>query len=153
MRKKKGTYSISVVADMLGIHQQTIRLYEKEGLINPKRSSGNTRQFTEEDVEQLEKVIHLTHKLGVNIAGVTMILKLQKKIKTLQEQMNKVFEQTSDSLAKDSQDLQEEAKTAVRGLAEIKKNSKTKQIALVSHDDLDDEDEPDDDDWTIDYDE
>lgn len=150
MRKKKGTYSISVVADMLGIHQQTIRLYEKEGLISPKRSSGNTRQFTEDDVEQLEKVIHLTHKLGVNIAGVTMILKLQKKIKTLQSEMNRVFEQTSSSLAKDSDELQAEAKSAVKGLAELKKASKTKQIASTT---TSDDENDSDDDWTIDYDE
>ncbi len=127
-RRKRGTYSISVVADMLGVHQQTIRLYEKEGLISPKRSSGNTRQFTEEDVEQLEKVIHLTHKLGVNIAGVSMILKLQKKIKKLQDQVNKVFKQTSDSLERDSLSLREEAENAAKGLAEIKKRAKVKCI-------------------------
>lgn len=113
---------------MLGIHQQTIRLYEKEGLITPSRSSGNTRQFTEEDVEQLEKVIHLTHKLGVNIAGVSMILKLQKKIKKLQNQINRVFDETSDSLELESEILQQEAKLAATELAAAKQTTKVKQI-------------------------
>jgi MerR family transcriptional regulator/heat shock protein HspR len=129
MRKKQGTYSISVVADMLGIHQQTIRLYEKEGLINPNRSSGNTRQFTEEDVEQLEEVIHLTHKLGVNLAGVSMILKLQKKIKKLQGQINRLFEETSNSLELEGELLRQEVKTAVKGLAAVKRSAKIKQIS------------------------
>ena len=82
-KRKKGFFSISVVAKMFGVHQQTIRLYEKEGLITPKRSAGNTRLFAEEDVDRLEEIIYLTHQLGVNLAGVEMVLKLQKKIKNL----------------------------------------------------------------------
>lgn len=144
MRKKKGTYSISVVADMLGVHQQTIRLYEKEGLISPGRSVGGTRQFTEDDVLQLEKVIHLTHKLGVNIAGVSMILKLKKKIKFLQEEMNKFFDQTSSSLEQDSLQLKEEARSAAKGLVDIKKSSKVIDAKETS---------TESDDWDIEYDE
>ncbi len=124
--KKKGTYSISVVADMLGIHQQTIRLYEKEGFINPKRSDGNTRQFSQEDVEQLEKVIHLTHKLGINIAGVTMILKLQKKVKSLQGEINRLFDATKASLETEADELKSSARNTSQELAALKKNSKTK---------------------------
>ena len=80
VKRKKAYYSISAVSKMFTIHQQTVRLYEKEGLISPKRSEGNTRLFSEEDVEQLEEVIYLTHQLGINLAGVQMILKLQKKM-------------------------------------------------------------------------
>jgi MerR family transcriptional regulator, heat shock protein HspR len=69
MRRRKGFYSISVVAKMFSVHQQTIRMYEKEGLISPKRTEGNTRLFSEEDVDRLEEVIFLTHKMGVNLAG------------------------------------------------------------------------------------
>ena len=83
-KRKKGYYSISVVAKMFSVHQQTIRLYEKEGLISPKRSSGNTRLFSEEDVDRLEEIIYLTHKLGVNLSGVEVILSLQKKVSKLQ---------------------------------------------------------------------
>ena len=77
---------------MFSVHQQTIRLYEKEGLISPKRSAGNTRLFSEEDVDRLEQIIHLTHQLGVNLAGVEMVLKLQRKIEKMQKKMNAIFE-------------------------------------------------------------
>ena len=87
MKRKKGFFSISAVAKMFSVHQQTIRLYEKEGLITPKRSDGNTRLFSEEDVDRLEEVIYLTHKLGINLAGVQMVLKLQKQIKKMQKDM------------------------------------------------------------------
>src|SRR3990167_6641166 len=102
MSRKKGYFSISAVAKMFSVHQQTIRLYEREGLINPKRSEGNTRMFTEEDVDKLEQVIYLTHKLGINLAGVDMILKLQKQIKKMQREMNMVFDSTQQELSLES---------------------------------------------------
>jgi len=98
IKRKKAHYSISAVAQMFAIHQQTIRLYEKEGLIAPKRSEGNTRLFSEEDVKNLEDVIYLTHQLGINIAGVQMILKLQKQIHKMQKDMNRVFDEAKTHL-------------------------------------------------------
>src|ERR1700731_1447850 len=94
MKRKKGFFSISAVAKMFSVHQQTIRLYEKEGLLTPKRSTGNTRLFSEEDVNRLEEIIYLTHQLGINLAGVEMILKLKKQIHKMQKDMNKLFEDT-----------------------------------------------------------
>src|ERR1700727_1816214 len=101
LKRKKGFFSISAVAKMFSVHQQTIRLYEKEGLICPKRSAGNTRLFAEEDVDRLEEVIYLTHQLGINLAGVEMILKLKKQIKKMQDDMNKIFEATQEQLEKE----------------------------------------------------
>jgi MerR family transcriptional regulator/heat shock protein HspR len=109
---------------MFGVHQQTIRLYEKEGLISPSRSSGNTRKFTEEDVNQLEEVIYLTHKLGVNLAGVSIILKLKKKVKKMQEEMNALFEQAKENLDQESFALEADSKDKLEILAELKKNKK-----------------------------
>src|SRR3984885_6642794 len=103
MKRKKGYYSISAVAKMFTVHQQTIRLYEKEGLIEPKRSEGNTRLFSEEDISKLEEIIHLTHQLGINIAGVEMIFKLKKQIQKMQKEMNKVFETAQEELDKESE--------------------------------------------------
>lgn len=103
IKRKKAYFSISAVAKMFSVHQQTIRLYEKEGLINPKRSDGNTRLFSEEDVNRLEEVIYLTHQLGINLAGVEMILKLKKEIKQMQKSMNKLFESTKKQLEKESE--------------------------------------------------
>lgn len=121
MKRRKGYYSISVVAKMFDVHQQTIRLYEKEGLITPERSAGGTRLFSEEDVDKLEEIINLTHKMGVNIAGVEMILKLQRKIKKLQDEMNKLFENTQTNLIAEQQELQKEARTVAEQILAHKK--------------------------------
>lgn len=130
LRKKKGSYSISVVSEMFGVHQQTIRLYEKEGLIAPNRSSGNTRKFSEEDVNQLEDVIYLTHKLGVNLAGVSIILKLQKKIKKMQDEMNIIFEQAKTNLVDETDFFKTESKKYLNKLLELKKEGISKSDDL-----------------------
>lgn len=124
MKRKKGHYSISVVAKMFSVHQQTIRMYEKEGLIAPKRSDGNTRLFSEEDVDRLEEIINLTHKMGVNLAGVEIILKLQKKMKKLQGDMNKLFSQVEGQLEEETEIYKQDTKKQVQRLAVLKKENK-----------------------------
>ena len=124
MKRRKGFYSISVVAKMFSVHQQTIRMYEKEGLIAPKRTEGNTRLFSEEDVDRLEEVINLTHKMGINIAGVQMILKLQKKMKKLQDEMNNLFDQVHGNLEKESEDYKQEIEQEGRRLLQMKEEGK-----------------------------
>jgi MerR family transcriptional regulator, heat shock protein HspR len=123
MKRKKGYFSISAVAKMFSIHQQTIRLYEKEGLIAPKRSEGNTRLFSEEDVNRLEEVIYLTHKLGINLAGVDMILRLQKQIKKMQKEMNILFKNAQNELTKESEMSKNILKSTVTRLAALKSES------------------------------
>lgn len=121
MKRKKGYYSISAVAKMFSVHQQTIRLYEKQGLITPKRSSGNTRLFSEEDVNKLEEVIYLTHQLGINLAGVEMILKLQKRIRRLQKEMNALFDDTHTELEQEQQNAEQAIKANVKEIVALKK--------------------------------
>ena len=70
---------ISAVAEQYAIHPQTLRLYEREGLLKPSRSDGNTRLYTEEDLERLEVILHLTRDLGVNLAGVEIILNMRRE--------------------------------------------------------------------------
>lgn len=120
MRRKKGYFSISAVAQMFSVHQQTIRLYEKEGLINPKRSDGNTRLFSEDDINQLEQIIYLTHQLGINLAGVDMVLKLQDKVKKLQKQMNKMLDETHEELKEQSVVSKRIATSTAKQLMEMK---------------------------------
>lgn len=103
LKRGKAFFSISAVSKMFSVHQQTIRLYEKEGFLQPKRSDGNTRMFSEEDIEKLEEIIYLTHQLGINLAGVEMILQLQKKMKKMQVDMNKVFSETQRQLETETQ--------------------------------------------------
>lgn len=127
MKRRKGFYSISVVAKMFSVHQQTIRMYEKEGLICPKRTEGNTRLFSEEDVDRLDQIINLTHKMGVNLSGVQMILKLQKKIKHMQQDMNNLFEQLHGQLDIESDKYKELLKNQGKKLLEIKKGCDKKK--------------------------
>src|SRR5437868_658392 len=87
-RKSKGAFMISAVAEMYGIHPQTLRLYEREGLLKPSRTDGNTRLYSEEDLEQLETILSLTRDLGVNLAGVEIILNMRRKIELMQHEVN-----------------------------------------------------------------
>ena len=73
-------YTISVIAEMLGMHQQTLRLYEKRGLITPTRTAGNTRLYSPGDVEQIKRIQTLTMEFGVNIAGVEIILEMRERL-------------------------------------------------------------------------
>jgi MerR family transcriptional regulator/heat shock protein HspR len=123
MKRKRGYYSISAVAKMFSVHQQTIRLYEKEGLITPKRSEGNTRLFAEEDIDKLEHIIYLTHQLGINLAGVEMILKLQKQITKLQKEINRAFESTQKELEQDSELHKTHAKKSAQTLLTMKQKA------------------------------
>jgi MerR family transcriptional regulator/heat shock protein HspR len=86
-RKSKGAYMISVVAEMYEIHPQTLRLYEREGLLKPSRSEGNTRLYTEEDLKRLEFILSLARDLGVNIAGIGIILNMRERMENMQVQM------------------------------------------------------------------
>ena len=170
MKRKKGFFSISAVSRMFSVHQQTIRLYEKEGLVTPKRSDGNTRMFSEEDIDKLEEIIYLTHKLKINISGVEMILKLQKKIQKLQEEMNKLFVDTQTQLEQENMDYKKQIKEQVSELRSIKKKSNSKSIPLEETEEKglfstnlnqnsnknsknpnSSSNEPEDDDWEIDY--
>src|SRR6201991_1523350 len=86
-RKKQGTYMISVVAEMYAIHPQTLRLYEREGLLRPSRSDGNTRLYTDEDLERLEFILNLARDLGVNIAGIAIVLQMRERMEEMNRQM------------------------------------------------------------------
>ncbi len=149
MKRKKGFYSISVVAKMFTVHQQTIRMYEKEGLIAPKRSTGNTRLFSEDDVDRLEEIIYLTHKMGINLAGVEMIFKLKKKMQKLQDDMNNLLATAQEQLDKETEDFKQQARKQAQRLFDIKKEN---QIEVVNEPVKDKKEEETIDDWQIEYD-
>ncbi len=86
-RKSKGAYMISAVAEMYEIHPQTLRLYEREGLLRPSRSEGNTRLYTDEDLERLEFILNLARDLGVNIAGIGIVLQMRERMEEMNRQM------------------------------------------------------------------
>jgi len=91
-RKSKGAYMISAVAEMYEIHPQTLRLYEREGLLKPSRTDGNTRTYTDEDLERLEFILNLARDLGVNIAGIAIILQMRERMEEMNRQMQNFVE-------------------------------------------------------------
>jgi len=92
MKRKVKTYTISAVAELYDIHPQTLRLYEREGLLKPSRSIGNTRLFEDSDLERLEVILSLTRDLGVNLAGVEIILNMREKMDSMQREFERFFE-------------------------------------------------------------
>ena len=96
----KAYYMISAVSQKYNIHAQTLRLYEREGLLKPSRTEGNTRLYSEEDLEQLETILALTRDLGVNLAGVEIILNMRRKIERMQTEVNEFMEYVKRELAR-----------------------------------------------------
>lgn len=92
MKKKIKTYTISAVAEIYDIHPQTLRLYEREGLLKPSRSIGNTRLYTDTDLQRLEVILSLTRELGVNLAGVEIILNMREKMDAMQREFERFFD-------------------------------------------------------------
>src|SRR3990170_814426 len=99
-RSGKAYYMISAVAEKYNIHPQTLRMYEREGLLRPSRTEGNTRLYSEEDLEQLETILSLTRDLGVNLAGVEIILNMRKRIQQMQEEVNEFMTYVKKELAR-----------------------------------------------------
>src|SRR4029450_6710957 len=97
-------YMISVVAKSYGIHPQTLRLYEREGLLKPSRTEGNTRLYSEEDLRQLEVILNLTRDLGVNLAGVEIILNMRRKMEQMQAEMNDFVAHVKEELQRGNQE-------------------------------------------------
>src|SRR5919112_5435487 len=84
---RRGVYMISVAAELAGMHPQTLRIYESRGLVEPKRSAGNTRLYSQEDVERLRRIQELTSELGMNLAGVERVFELEDEIERLRRRM------------------------------------------------------------------
>jgi MerR family transcriptional regulator/heat shock protein HspR len=113
----KGTktkkYTISVVAEEYGVHPQTLRLYEREGLIKPSRSAKGTRYYTEEDVERLELILNLTRDLGVNLAGVEIILNMREKMNRMQREFENFLQYIRENVAQELFSRDDQSKSAL----------------------------------------
>jgi MerR family transcriptional regulator/heat shock protein HspR len=111
--KSKAAYMISSVAEQYGVHPQTLRLYEREGLLKPSRSDGNTRLYTEDDLERLELILHLTRDLGVNLAGVEIILNMRAKMEAMQQQIEEFVQTLNHELATRRPAMERREKTSL----------------------------------------
>jgi MerR family transcriptional regulator/heat shock protein HspR len=109
----KAYFMISAVAQKYQIHPQTLRLYEREGLLKPSRTEGNTRLYSEQDLEQLETILTLTRDLGVNLAGVEVILNMRRKIQLMQGEVNEFMEYVKRELARGIDDWEQRLSTAL----------------------------------------
>jgi MerR family transcriptional regulator/heat shock protein HspR len=112
-KRKVKKYTISVVAEEYGVHPQTLRLYEREGLIKPSRSAKGTRYYTEEDVERLELILNLTRDLGVNLAGVEIILNMREKMNRMQREFENFLQYIRDNIAQEIFSTDEQTKSAL----------------------------------------
>ncbi len=99
-KKARAGYMISSVAELYKIHPQTLRLYERVGLLKPSRSQGNTRLYTDNDLERLEVILNLTREMGVNLAGIEIILNMREKMAEMQKQMEEFIRFVQEELAR-----------------------------------------------------
>ena len=97
-KRSKAAYMISAVAEQYQVHPQTLRLYEREGLLKPSRSDGNTRLYTDEDLERLEVILKLTRDLGVNLAGVEIVLNMREKMEEMQRQIQQFVKELNTEI-------------------------------------------------------
>jgi MerR family transcriptional regulator/heat shock protein HspR len=117
--KSRAAFMISSVAEQYALHPQTLRLYEREGLLKPSRSEGNTRLYTEEDLERLEVILHLTRDLGVNLAGVEIILNMRARMEAMQNQMEEFVQSLNVELANRPRVVRTEEKNSLIPVIQI----------------------------------
>lgn len=110
---KKAGYMISAVAEQYQVHPQTLRLYEREGLLKPSRSEGNTRLYTDEDLERLEVILQLTRELGVNLAGVEIVLNMREKMAEMQKQIEEFVNTLNAELVARSRPQEPESRNSL----------------------------------------
>jgi MerR family transcriptional regulator, heat shock protein HspR len=123
----KPLFMISVVAEMLDIHPQTLRLYEREGLVVPQRTEGNTRLYSQDDIDKLRRVLRLTRELGVNLAGVEVILGMREKMEQMQDVMEQLIQYIQTELQKKDVTTDEAPHNA------LVKVTKTKLLMKAEH--------------------
>ena len=109
----KAYYMISAVAQKYSIHPQTLRMYEREGLLKPSRTEGNTRLYSDADLERLETILSLTRDLGVNLAGVEIILNMREKIEQMQHEVNEFMAYVKGEMARGLGDWEQRLNTAM----------------------------------------
>src|SRR5437588_12047962 len=108
--KKKGRagYMISAVAELYQLHPQTLRLYERVGLLKPSRSEGNTRLYTDEDLQRLDVILTLTRDMGVNLAGIEIILNMREKMLEMEKQMTEFASIVQQELSRVANNISQE---------------------------------------------
>jgi MerR family transcriptional regulator/heat shock protein HspR len=123
-KRSKAAYMISAVAEQYQIHPQTLRLYEREGLLKPSRSDGNTRLYTDDDLERLEVILKLTRDLGVNLAGVEIILNMREKMAEMQHQIEQFVTSLNTEISHRARPVSNESTNSLIPVIEIRRTKK-----------------------------
>lgn len=110
---KEKTYFISAVASKYNIHPQTLRLYEREGLLIPSRSKGNTRLYTDVDLKKLEFILNLSREMGVNLAGIEIVMNMKVKMETMQQEFISFLEELKKEFFSGREEIFEQKKSAI----------------------------------------
>src|SRR6266513_195379 len=97
---QRGVYIISVAAELVGVHPQTLRIYERKGLLSPARTAGNTRRYSERDIARLRMIQRLTQELGLNLAGVQLVLEMEDQAERLRQQQRRLAERLREAQAR-----------------------------------------------------
>ena len=126
----KGYYMISAVAAKYNIHPQTLRLYEREGLLKPSRTEGNTRLYSDEDLAILETILALTRDLGVNLAGVEIILNMRQKMETMQHEVNEFMVYVKNELRRGLGDWEQRLNTALVPASAVDRPNAGKTVTI-----------------------
>ncbi|MEP6962424.1 MAG: helix-turn-helix transcriptional regulator [Acidobacteriota bacterium] len=121
---KKAAFMISAVAEQYQLHPQTLRMYEREGLLTPSRSEGNTRLYTPEDLERLEVILKLTRELGVNLAGVEIILNMRARMSEMQKQIEHFVTSLNTEITQRSRPTEPEQFNTLIPVIEIKRTKR-----------------------------
>ena len=98
LNDERPRYMISVAADLVGMHPQTLRIYEQKGLVQPKRTAGNTRLYSELDIERLRLIQQLTTEIGLNLAGVEQVMRLQDELMRMRARIDRMEQEMRDAI-------------------------------------------------------
>lgn len=118
--RSRAAYMISAVAEQYQIHPQTLRLYEREGLLAPSRSEGNTRLYTDDDLERLEVILKLTRELGVNLAGVEIILNMREKMAAMQHEIEEFVATLNRELTRQARRVPGESRNSLIPVVQLR---------------------------------
>jgi MerR family transcriptional regulator/heat shock protein HspR len=125
-----GVYVISVAAQLAGVHPQTLRIYERRGLLNPQRTSGNSRRYSQRDVDRLRRIQRLTQEEGVNLAGVRIIMDLERQMARIRDEMD-VLKRRVDQVTTEMNDRRRSAWGALVRLDDVRNIFETGQAGAV----------------------
>jgi len=129
VKQRRRLYMISVVAEMFDVHPQTLRAYEREGLLRPNRTDGNTRLYSDDDLERIELILRLTKELGVNLAGVEVILNMRERMHEMQQRMTDAIREMARQVEDQVKEYEEDQHRA-EGLVPVGRKGIARRIPV-----------------------